>query len=55
MKAINEYVVEDNELDIKVRRVYQRLVDLEADSHPPIFSSKERDSILKRLSKLEKR
>ena len=31
---IDKYVNEDNELDIKVKAIYSRLIDLEEDSHP---------------------
>jgi len=31
---IDKYVNEDNELDIKVKAIYRRLLDLEKDSHP---------------------
>ena len=34
LKKMDKYVNEDNELDIKVRAIYDRLVDLEKDSHP---------------------
>ena len=34
LKKIDKYVNEDNELDIKVRALYDRMLDLEKDSHP---------------------
>ena len=34
LKKIDKYVNEDNELDVKVRAIYDRLIDLEKDSHP---------------------
>jgi hypothetical protein len=34
LNKIDKYVNDDNELDIKVRKIYSRLVDLEKDSHP---------------------
>ena len=33
-KKMEDYVNNPNELDVKVRRIYSRLVDLEKDSHP---------------------
>ena len=48
-----KYVEEPNELDHKVLELENRLLKLENDSHPPIFSKKERNKILKRLDKLE--
>ena len=48
-----KYVEEPNELDHKVLELENRLLKLEKDSHPPIFSKKERNKILKRLDKLE--
>ena len=48
-----KYVEEPNELDHKVLELENRLLKIEKDSHPPIFSKKERNKILKRLDKLE--
>ena len=48
-----KYVEEPNELDHKVLELENRLLKLEKNSHPPIFSKKERNKILKRLDKLE--
>ena len=48
-----KYVEEPNELDHKVLELENRLLKLEKDSHPPIFTKKERNKILKRLDKLE--
>ena len=48
-----KYVEEPNELDHKVLELENRLLKLEKDSHPPIFSKKERNKILKSLDKLE--
>ena len=48
-----KYVEEPNELDHKVLELENRLLKLEKDSHPPIFTKKEINNILKRLDKLE--
>ncbi len=48
-----KYVEEPNELDHKVLELENRLLKLEKDSHPPIFTKKEINKILKRLDKLE--
>ena len=48
-----KYVEEPNELDHKVVELENQILKLEKDSHPPIFSKKERNDILKRLKKLE--
>ena len=34
LNKLQKYVEEDNELDIKVKAIYSRLIDLEKDSHP---------------------
>ena len=48
-----KYVEEPNELDHKVVELENQILKLEKDSHPPIFSKKERNDILKRLKRLE--
>ena len=50
---IMKYVEEPNELDHKVVELENRILKIEKDSHPPIFSKKERNNIVKRLKKLE--
>ena len=50
---IMKYVEEPNELDHKVVEIENRILKIEKDSHPPIFSKKERNNILKRIKKLE--
>ena len=69
LSKINEYVEEDNELDIKVRAIkrdtmkYGRYIEelekdvaiLKSNSHPPIFGKKDKNDIIKRLKKLEKK
>ena len=52
MSSINNYVHNDNELDVKVRAVYKRIVDLEEDSHPPVFKTNDYKKLLKRIKKL---
>ena len=68
LSKINEYVEEDNELDIKVKAIkrdtmkYGRYIEelekdvaiLKSNSHPPIFGKKDKNDIIKRLKKLEK-
>ena len=53
LHKIMKYVQEPNELDHKVVELENQILKLEKDSHPPIFSKKERNDILKRLKKLE--
>ena len=67
VKKLRKYVEEDNELDIQVRQMQKTMrkqgkyIDeldknvaiLKADSHPPIFTKRGYDNILKRLRKLE--
>ena len=48
MDAIDSYVHKDNILDKKVKR-------LEKNSHPPMFTQKDKDRIEKRLKWLEKK
>ena len=69
VKKLRKYVEEDNELDIQVRQrqktirkqgkyieeLEKNVAILKADSHPPIFTKRGYDNILKRLKKLEKK
>ena len=55
LKKIDKYVKEDNELDLQVRAHAKALDKLKKDSHPPIFGEKDKEDIIKRLNKLEKR
>ena len=48
-----KYVEEPNELDHKVVELENQILKLEKDSHPPIFSKKDKDGIIKRLKKVE--
>lgn len=67
LNKLRKYVEEENELDKQMKQVHKTnakhgryIEDLEKDvailktsSHPPLFSQKDLDSILKRLKKLE--
>ena len=67
LDKMKKYVEEDNELDIQVRQMQKTIrkqgkyieeleknvAILKADSHPPIFTKRGYDNILKRLRKLE--
>ena len=69
LKKIDKYVNKPNELDLQARAharaldKYGRTIEelekdvaiLKADSHPPVFSTKEYKKILRRLNKLEKK
>ena len=69
VKKLRKYVEEDNELDIQVRQMQKTIrkqgkyieeleknvAILSKESHPPIFSKKEYNSILRKLKKLEKK
>jgi len=69
LKRIDDYVNKDNELDIKVKqqqkninKALKYIEDLEkevgilkTDSHPPLFTKRDKTSILRRLTKLEKK
>ena len=69
LKRIDKYVNKPNELDKQIKQVQKNLnkclknnEDLEKqvailkkDSHPPIFSSKDKKNITRRLTKLEKK
>ena len=66
---INDYVNKPNELDIKVKQQQKNINKalkyieelekevgiLKTDSHPPLFTKRDRASILRRLTKLEKK
>jgi len=45
-----KYVEEPNELDHKVAELEDRILNLEKDSHPPVFSTEERDAIMARIN-----
>ena len=44
-----EYVEKPNELDHKVIELEARILQLEKDSHPPVFKTEERDAIMARI------
>ena len=50
-----EYVEKPNELDHKVLELENHIQKLEKDSHPPIFTKKNKKDIDKRLKDIEKR
>ena len=50
-----KYVEEPNELDHKVLELENHILKLEKDSHPPIFTKKDKEDIDKRLKDIEKR
>tara|TARA_R100001443_G_C3330216_1_gene172144 strand:- start:111 stop:404 length:294 start_codon:yes stop_codon:yes gene_type:complete len=68
VKKLRKYVEEDNELDIQVKQMQKTISKqgkyieeleknvaiLKSDSHPPAFSKKSYNKILKRLNKIEK-
>ena len=49
-----KYVEEPNELDHKVLELENRILKLEKDSHPPIFTKKDKEDIEKRLDLFKK-
>jgi len=55
LKRMRKYVEEDNELDVKVRELENKIVILEKMSHIPIFSKDDLKAVHKRLAKLEKK
>ena len=69
LKRIDKYVNKPNELDKQMKSLqktvnkYGKYIEtmekniavLEKDSHPPIFGKKDKASIIKRLTKLEKK
>ena len=69
LKKMDDYVNKENILDKQMRSVnksvgkYGKYIEklekevaiLKSESHPPIFSRKDRDNIIKRLKKLEKK
>jgi len=69
LKKIDKYVNKPNELDIQVRQMQKTIrkqgktieeleknnAILNRDSHPPIFTKRGYDNILRRLKKLEKK
>ena len=68
LNKLQKYVEEDNELDKQMKVVQKNLSKygkyieelekevaiLKKDSHPPIFSTEDKNGIVKRLNKLEK-
>ena len=52
-KDVHDYVKKPNNLDQQNEMILERLAKLEDSSHTPVFSKEERDSIIKRLDKLE--
>ena len=69
LKRIDKYVNKPNELDKQIKQVQKNLnkclknneklekevAILKKESHPPIFSSKDKKNITRRLTKLEKK
>jgi uncharacterized membrane protein YhiD involved in acid resistance len=69
LKKIDNYVNKPNELDKQMKQVQKNLNKalkyieelekevgiLKADSHPPLFTKKDKNSIERRLKKLEKK
>ena len=69
LDKIQKYVEEDNELDVQMKQarktinkqgkyieeLEKKVAILETDSHPPIFGKKDKNCIIKRLKKLEKK
>ena len=53
LHKIMKYVQEPNELDHKVVELENQILKLEKDSHPPIFSKKDKKDIVARIKKLE--
>tara|TARA_R100001443_G_scaffold17258_7_gene27760 strand:- start:7526 stop:7804 length:279 start_codon:yes stop_codon:yes gene_type:complete len=67
IKKLQDYVEKDNELDIQVKQqqktiskqgkyieeLEKKVAILEKNAHPPIFTTKDYKSILKRIKKLE--
>ena len=49
-----KYVEEPNELDHKVLELENRILKLEKDSHPPIFTKKDKEDIEKRFDLFKK-
>ena len=49
-----KYVEEPIELDHKVLELENRILKLEKDSHPPIFTRKDKENIEKRLDLFKK-
>ena len=68
LDKIQKYVEEPNELDLQVKVLqkkvnkYTKVIEdlektvafLDKDSHPPIFGTKDKKDIIKRIKKLEK-
>ena len=68
LDKIQEYVEKPNELDKQmsvlqkkvgkygktIEEIEKTMAALDKDSHPPIFGEKDKNSIIKRLKKLEK-
>jgi hypothetical protein len=55
IKKIMSYVFEENDLDKKMNEVVNDVKQLKEQSHPPIFTLKERDRILDKIDALEKK
>ena len=69
LKRIDDYVNKDNELDRQMKQVQKNLnkygkyieqlekevARLKKDSHPPLFTKRDKSSIDRRLKKLEKK
>ena len=68
INKLKKYVEEDNELDIQVKQLqktvakqgkYKEVLEknvakLASESHPPVFSKRQYNAVLKRLTKIEK-
>ncbi len=55
LKTIMKYVQEPNELDHKVVELEKEIKKLKKESHPPVFSTEERDLIFARLDSQSRR
>tara|TARA_R100000742_G_C4274296_1_gene94218 strand:- start:1032 stop:1277 length:246 start_codon:yes stop_codon:yes gene_type:complete len=55
LKKVLDYVEKPNDADDRIDKLELDVHSLKKDTHPPIFSTKDYKSLLKRISKLEKR
>ena len=53
MKALLDYVHKPNELDRMVKKYEGEILKLKKDSHPPIFSMKDKKAIIEKQDNLE--
>ena len=54
LNRIKKYVEEPNELDVLMGKLNKEVRSLKESSHPPMFTKREHENILKRLKNLEK-